>query len=262
VAIAVDVAVGVSGLTYLALSILPCVDVRCPYRTPISQILWYPCHAFLSFAAPFLDRCILGLRELLNQPAQSSGLSVSHHWQYFTYGLEKSIVRRAVETLKDGDRGRVTRLFNQLALGDRKKFLNFAASIPRHKILDLILPVDSVLLRGSLLALLRSSAAGIGERDVNRRSLMVCLHAIHHIVKAPIPDLDLDFMRTHFANTDLMQYLWEDENTAVRVTSRSICALLAKQVVRNPLRGPQLRWLGDVFGQHAPDTTGVATWAG
>ncbi|KAN0118943.1 hypothetical protein V8E52_004715 [Russula decolorans] len=260
VAIAVDVAVGVSALAYLALSILPCVDVRCPYRTPISQLLWYPCHAFLSFAAPFLDRCILGLRELLNQPARSSGLSVSHHWQYFTYGLEKSIVHRAVETLKGGDRGRVTRLFNQLALVDRKKFLRFAASIPRHKILDLILPVDSLLLRGSLLALLRSSAAGIGEADVNRRSLIVCLHAIRHIFKAPIPDSDLDFMRTHFANMDLMEYLWEDNNTAIRVTSRSICALLAKQVVRNPLRGPQLRWLREVFGRDAPETTDVATW--
>jgi hypothetical protein len=121
VAIAVNDAVGVSGLVYLALSILPCLDVRCPYRTPISQILWYPCHAFLSFAAPFLDRCILGLRELLNQPVQSSGLFFSHHWQYFTYGLEKSIVDRAIETLKDGDRGRVTRLFNQLALGSESR---------------------------------------------------------------------------------------------------------------------------------------------
>ena len=260
VAIAVDVAVGVSGLAYLALSILPCVDVRCPYRTPISQILWYPYHAFLSFAVPFLDRCILGLRELFNRPAHSSGLSVSHHWQYFTYGLEKSIVRRAVETLKDGDRGRVTRLFNQLALGDRKKFLKFAASIPRNKILDLILPVDSVLLRGSLLALLRISAPGIGEVDVDERALKVCLHAIHHIVKAPIPDSDLEFMWTHFANTYLMRYLWEDDNKTVRVISRCICALLAKQVVRKPLKEPQLRWLGDVLGQNAPNTTGVAKW--
>ncbi|KAF8487723.1 hypothetical protein F5888DRAFT_1931339, partial [Russula emetica] len=36
VAIAVDVAVGASGLAYITLSILPCLDVRCPYRTPIS----------------------------------------------------------------------------------------------------------------------------------------------------------------------------------------------------------------------------------
>jgi len=50
VAIIVDVAVGVLGLAYIVLSILPCL-VKCPYRTPISKILWYPCHALLPFAA-------------------------------------------------------------------------------------------------------------------------------------------------------------------------------------------------------------------
>jgi hypothetical protein len=268
VAISVDVAVGVSGVAYLALSILPCLDVRCPYRTPISQVLWYSCHAFLSLAAPLLDRCILGLRGLLNQPARSSERSVSNHWQYFTYGLEKSIFYRALTTLRDGDRGRITWLFNQLALGDRHTFLKFAASIPIHKIPDLIPSIDSVSFRESLLVLLRSVAGtrpGLAawlDSDVHKRSLLVCLHAIRQIAKAPIPDADLDFMRTHFANIDLMEDLWEDDNTAIRVTSRSICALLAKQVtkqvVRNPLREPQLRWLEEIIGD-APDTTNVAT---
>ncbi|KAN0120649.1 hypothetical protein V8E52_004476, partial [Russula decolorans] len=40
VAISVDIAVGLLVLAYIALSILPCLDVRCPYRTPISQMLW------------------------------------------------------------------------------------------------------------------------------------------------------------------------------------------------------------------------------
>jgi hypothetical protein len=187
VAIAVDVAVGVSGLAYLALSILPCLDLRCPYRTPISQLLWYPCRAFLSFAAPFLHGCILGLRELLDRPAQSGGLSVSNHWQYFTYGLEKSIFYRAVTTLRDGDRGRVTWLFNQFALGDRPTFLKFAASIPIHKIPELIPSIQSISFRDSLLVLLRSvpgTRPGLVawlESDVHRRSLLVCLHAICHI---------------------------------------------------------------------------------
>ncbi|KAI0275582.1 hypothetical protein BGY98DRAFT_1114318 [Russula aff. rugulosa BPL654] len=118
-AIAVDVAVGVSGLAYLTLSILPCLDVRCPYRTPISQALWYPCHACLSFAALCLHRCILGLHELLDRPVRtrgqviphrwlvSRGFSVSNHWQFLKDGLEESIFIRAVATLRDGDRGRV-----------------------------------------------------------------------------------------------------------------------------------------------------------
>ena len=61
VAINVDVAVGVSGLAYIALNVLPCLDVRRPYRTPITEILWYPRHALLSSAALFLHKSILGL---------------------------------------------------------------------------------------------------------------------------------------------------------------------------------------------------------
>ena len=246
VAIAVDVAVGVSGLAYVALSILPCLDVKCPYRTPISQILWYPCQAFLTFVPRCLHRGILGLQN--NRP-------------YFTQGLEKSIVYHAKETLKVGDRKRVTWLFNRLALGDRLKFLTFAASIPRFQIPDLILPVELdefIALRGPLLVLLRSSVAGMGTVEVNKRSLLVCLHAIWHIAKGPtIPDLG--FMRAHFAN-DLMRELRSNGNAAIRVLSCSICALLAKQVVRNPLRESQLRWLEVVIGYSAPGTTDVATW--
>ena len=256
VALAVDVAVGVSGLAYLALSILPCLDVRCPYRTPISQILWYPCRAFLSFAAPFLRGCTLGLRELLNQPVHSSGLSVSDHWQYLTYGLEKSIVYRAVETLKDGDRGRVTWLFIQLALGDRHTFLKFAASIPIHKIPELIPSIESVSFRESLLVLLRSVAVtrqGVAvwlDSDIHRRSLLVCLHAICHISKAKAPTRpDLDFMRDHFADTGPMRALWNVDDNSIRIASRSICALVARQVIRKRrLKGEDLYWLQEVTG--------------
>ena len=267
VAIAVDVAVGVSGLTYIALSILPCLDVRCPYRTPISKILWYPCHALLSLAALFLHRCILGLHRLLHQPVlscgqrvllrwlQSRGFSVSNHWRFLTDGLEKSIVHRAVETLKDGDRGRVTWIFNQLALGDKLKFLKFAARIPRHKIPDLIPPIGSITFRESLSVLLRSCAASRftagGDENV-QLSLLLCLHAIHHIVKAkaPIQVPDLDFMRTHFANTGLMRSLLDDIGDTIRITSRSICALVARQVIRKQrLNGAVLSWLQKVTGE-------------
>jgi hypothetical protein len=51
VAIAVDVAVGVSGLVYMAMSLLPLLDFKCPYRTPITYLFWYSWHASLSFAA-------------------------------------------------------------------------------------------------------------------------------------------------------------------------------------------------------------------
>jgi Family of unknown function (DUF6535) len=114
VAIAVDVAVGLSGLAYIAMSILPCLDLRCPYRTPISQMLWYPCHIFLSFVAICLQGCVRRLqgRDLVLSRGPrwlaSHRFAASNHGRYFTDGLEKSIVYRAVQMLKDGDRRRVT----------------------------------------------------------------------------------------------------------------------------------------------------------
>ena len=257
VAIAVDVAVGLSGLAYTAMSILPCLDVRCPYRTPISNILWYPYHAFLSLAAFCLHNCIRGLQRLVlsrGKPLRWIASRASDHRQYFANGLEKSIVYRAVQKLKDGDCRRVNWLFNQLALGDRSKFLKFTASIPRHQVPDLILrflptKLDSITLK-SLLALLQNCVLGafhLADEDVRRRSLLVCLHAIYHIAKAPtLPDLD--FMRAHLGNTDYMGILLRDNDSFIRTISRSIYALVAQKVVRKDQLGEaDLRWLQHVI---------------
>ncbi|KAN0118888.1 hypothetical protein V8E52_004660 [Russula decolorans] len=267
VAIAVDVAAGVSGLAYIALNILPCLDVKCPYRTLISEILWYPCHALLSFGALCFHRCLRGLGRLLKRPVLprgqrvllrwlwSRGFSVSNHWRFLTYGLEMSIILRAVETLRHEDRGMVSWLFSRLVLGDKDKFLKFAASIPRYKIPDLIQPTYSVSLGESLLFHLRSCVASryaaLPDENVHERSLLVCLHAIRHIVKGEArPTTDLDSMRTHFANTSLMRSLWRDTDDFIRITSRSICALVARQVVRKQrLEGVDLSWLQEVTGE-------------
>ena len=273
VAIAVDVAVGVSVLVYMVLSIIPCIDVTCPYRTPISKILWYPCHALLSLAALCLHIGFLGLHRLLKRPALSPeqgvllrwlwsrGFSVKNHWQFLTDGLQKSIVFRAVETLRDDGR-RVTWLFNRLSLGDKDKFFKFASSIPRSRIPDLFQPIGSFFsedLGESLLVLLRSCVASrytVGPNaDVHERSLLVCLHAIRHTVKANAPTItDLNFMQAHVANTGLMQSLWDDFDDSIRLTSCSICALVARQVVRKRrLKNADLSWLRDVTGE-SPNT--------
>ena len=144
VAIAVEGAVGLSGSAYITMSILPCLDMRCPYRTPISKMLWYPCHAFLSFTAVFLYICTWVLQGFMalsrgQRWLESFRSTASDHRQYFKDGLEKSIVFRAVQMLKDKDQRRIIWMFNRLALGDRSKFLKLAASIPRHRIQDLIL---------------------------------------------------------------------------------------------------------------------------
>ena len=273
VAIAVDVAVGIFGVPYTVITALPCLDIRCPYRTPISFILWYPLHASLSFVARGLhwfleqvDECldsldsptwccsILRRQRILDWKNSFDG-AAQKHWQYFIGSFEKSIVQSAKNPLENGDRKIITWLFSQLALYDISKLRKLAANIPRNRVRGLIPFIESgkVVLREPLLALLRScvtdTPAAEPDRDVHKRSLLVCLDAIHHVAKSPdIPGLN--FIRANFAHIDLMQALWNDNDTTIRVTSRSICALLAKQVVRQrPRLGEaQIVWLRAVTG--------------
>jgi hypothetical protein len=271
VAIAVEVAVGVLGVAYIALSILPCFDVRCPYRTPMSYFLWYPTHAILSFAVVCLRWLVVLLHGCLAEPSWDEPLTLtqrilfrwlySHEeavktdWRYIMDGLGKVIINSAINAQGE-DRRIVTRLFNLLAaLRDENKLRRLAASIPRDRVLDLI-PCDEsgrIVFQEPLRILLKSCAAGTGvagpDEEVRRRSLLVCLDAIHSIVKDPsIPDLN--YVRANFANIDLMRALWDESDTAIRLASRSICALLAKQVIREQfLEVPQLRWLQEVTGE-------------
>ena len=270
VAIAVDVSVGVFAAAYIVLSILPCLDVACPYRTPMSYILWYPLHAILSFAALCMCWLVDRLYECLVQHAsndedmtyrrrtlvdwlESREKAARTHWRYFKDGLGESIINHATKMEGDGDRKIVARMFNLLAPGDKSKFLKLVASIPREKVLELIPLIESgrIVFQESLLILLRTCTAGAHitglDEDVRKRSLLVCLDAVHHIAKAPsVPDLDSFLAK--FADISLMRALWGDDDTAISVTSRSICALLAKKLVRvsATLEVSQQIWLHDI----------------
>ena len=87
------------------------------------------------------------------------------------------------------------------------------------------------------------------NEDARKRSLAVCLDAIYHIAK--MPDIhELYFVRANFANIGIMKTLWCDVDTAIRVKSRSICALIARRVGRRELLNEEeLRWLQDVIGE-------------
>jgi hypothetical protein len=70
------------------------------------------------------------------------------------------------------------------------------------------------------------------------------------LVVPPLPEYLLSNVRIHFANIGLMRALWADTNPAIRVTARSVCALLAKRLVRkDPLEQPELAWLGNVIAK-------------
>jgi hypothetical protein len=176
------------------------------------------------------------------------------HWQYVIDGLGKSIVDSA-KGLEDGDHKIIAWLFSQFAMYDKNKLLVFAASIPRHKVVDFIPPIKSgkIVLRKPLLALLRSctynmDAGGPGE-DVRKNAFLVYLTAVHYIAKAPsIPDLNL--VRSEFADISLMRVLWNDRDDSIRIISRSICALVARQVFRKRrIEEADLSWLQEITGE-------------
>jgi hypothetical protein len=111
---------------------------------------------------------------------------------------------------------------------------------------------EKIGLRNPLLVLFRSCEAGASttgpDEDARKRSLLLCLDTIHDISKSPeIPELN--FVRANFANIGHMRTSWEDSDTAIRITSRSICALIARQVGRRDLEEAELRWLQDVTGE-------------
>jgi hypothetical protein len=57
VAIAVDVAIGFFVLAYTTLTIFPILDIKSPYRTPVSYILWY----LYLYVIIFTARCLRSL---------------------------------------------------------------------------------------------------------------------------------------------------------------------------------------------------------
>jgi hypothetical protein len=138
--------------------------------------------------------------------------------------------------------------------------------MPREEMIDSMSPpIESrkIVFREPLLSVLRCCAVDAREvgldEDVRQRSLIVCLDAVHHVVKAFIsPSGDpvrgmrslVDDTRSNFAEINLMQNLWADADAAVRVTSRSICALLARLLMRrNWFEAMELGWLRDVTGE-------------
>jgi hypothetical protein len=275
VAIALDVAVGISGLLYMAMSLLPLLDPKCPYSTPITYISRYLWLMFLTFAkrlpgcsclCPCACACLdssdgagLGEQDIHHAGSSSNPLqkAVKKQMRYLTDGFRKSVVNDATNPLEDEDRKTITWLFKQLSEspGDKSKLLVFAASIPRHKVIDLIPPIKSgkIVLRQPLLTLHRSCtddpSAGDPGEDVRKSALLVCLTAVNHIAKASsIPDLN--FVRGEFADTSRMRRLWNDSNNSIRITSRSICALVARQVLRKRrIKDADLTWLEEVTGE-------------
>jgi hypothetical protein len=282
VAIVVSISVGVFAVMYLALTVLPYFLDKCLYRTPMSGLFWYPWHASLFFASFCLHRVVHGIHSCLIPYNLGQGEDITptqgklynwlkiyegaykKHGGRLKSGFRNSIIQEALRAPVDVDRDALTRLFSQLALADRSELLKFVASIPRDQFVHIMTPpIDSgkIVFRGPLLTIrncvVDTSAAGLDDNK-HKSCLLVWLAAVHHIAKEffvpnRVPEIELgpllDDVRINFANVGRMQALWAHGDTAIRVISRSICALLAKCLLKN--RQPdatELLWLEAVIG--------------
>jgi len=283
VAIAVSVAVGAFAVIYFTLTILPYFDHKCPYRTPISDLAWYPWKACLSlttvclyWVVGWVHSCLIP--DNLGQGEDMTQIQVKlvnwleiwegayrKHWSRLKNGFEGSIIQGALDAPVDVDRDALTRLFSLFALADRSEFLTFMANIPRDEIVRIMTPPfesGKIIFREPLLALIESCAVDPNAHrlDENKRKkcLTVWLAAVLHITKAffvpnQVPETELgnllDDVLINFADSRRMKAMCADADTAIRFTSRTICALLAKWLLQNGrLYVEELRWLETVTG--------------
>jgi hypothetical protein len=278
VAIVLSTFVGITGMAYFTLSILPCLYRNCPYGTPVSSILWCLWHASAFFATFCLRWILRRFHALLipyNQGDIESGKqrkltrwldtvdnSLDKHRKYIKDGFRFSIIQGALEAPVAVDVKAHAWLLELPAMAEKSKIQDFVVNTPGDMLAQLMSgPIESrrIVFRDHLLALLRSCAPHTAELDeyVRRRRLLVCLDAILRIVKASsdphgvsLSVSVLNDIRINFANVHLMRPLWADMEPHIRIISRSICALLARHLVRKqPLEESELAWLQEVMGQ-------------
>ena len=276
VAIVVLIAVGLFGLAYFAVTILPCLDRSCPYRTPMSSLWWYIWHTSLSRVARFLHFILRQLhaclvpsnlgditsrrQRILNQWLHTIEYFAKKHGKRLKHGFRGTVVEYARVESQDVDVEALTWLFQLPALTEKSKIQKFVASLPGETIIQLLsksFQDGKVSFRHHLSTLLRSCTPGTVssglDENTRRHRLSVCLNAIHHIAKAPIASPSsrlLNDMRLHFANIALMRPLWDDGDPAIRITARSICALFARKLLRQrQLEEGELSWLEVVMAK-------------
>lgn len=184
------------------------------------------------------------------------------HGKRLKAGFRETIVQRALKEADDQDVKALGWWLQLPALAGENKAQDFFACIPEKTLVQLMLyPTepgerDS---RGYLHTLLRSCEPGSLAVELNENErktrLLVCLRAIYRITHAFVnqnSDVNVNFVRRNFANMCLMRAMWADSNIGIRVTSRSICALLARCILRKPwFEEPEPSWLQDVIGEQS-----------
>jgi hypothetical protein len=182
------------------------------------------------------------------------------YWARLKDGFEKSIIRGALDAPVGVDRAALIRLFGELTLVSKNELVKFVASIPKDEIVRIMTPpTDSgeIVLKDNLTfirdCVIDTTAEGLDENK-RKSCLLVWLNAFHHIVmvfiNGNVPEKLLKDVRTTFADINHMRSMWAHSDAAIRVTSLSSCALLAKCLLQNQgrINPTDLRWLMAVTG--------------
>jgi Family of unknown function (DUF6535) len=279
VAIIVSISVGIFVVAYVTLTILPYINHSCPYRTPMSNIWWYTSHVFLFSVSFCFHRLFRRLHDWLVRPSLGgvdstiqhilvSGLnnfrrSVEKHRQRLKDGFRGTIVKVHLRPSDDLDREALTWWLKHPALADESNAQDFLACLPKKTVVELIRDPDrKLILSEHLLTLLRSCGPGllaVGLDENERRTrLLVYLRTIYFIIRDFVnhsfadqySDDVVNFVRSKFAEISHMQAMWTDSDVGIRVTSRSICALMARCLLRRRLpEASDLAWLKYVIGE-------------
>jgi len=278
IAIVLTVAVGVIGALYLALTILPSTDDVCPYFTPMSDLWWYLQHT-ISSAAVSGCHWIVNLNQICNRsvpdlgarPGRLSNLSeslkdiIERNRLHLKVGLRGNIFRHAKTAPVDVDLSTLTWLLQRPIMGEKGKLQTFINSIPPQILVQLssldALPSGKKTIRAHLLNLFQGCLGNKDKLEETELSqcLQICLDAFYQIVKPSSlpgkdPEMVLQFVWSNFKDLDPVRKLWDDNDPAIRIFSRAICAHLSRNILRKskPTK-PEQSWLREFVGRKPED---------
>ncbi|KAF8269479.1 hypothetical protein EI94DRAFT_1799154 [Lactarius quietus] len=276
VAIIISISVGIFSIAYIALTILPCIYLNCPYRTPFSNLSWSVWHTVM--------RHIMALILWVEAMFHASGHLIQWRKKFERHTQEhdlrrKSGLRRSVANgAQSAPECQELQAFNWFlqvpALSEDSTFQDFVSTLTDDAIQKMLQPSNSQSstsfgsrLHDLLWTCLPDTTGLTG--DARRHRLLTCLDAIYRGFRAYNVDESNesipDNIRVNFAELGVMRALWSDEDTAVRVRARCICALLARRTLRDiggptPRRYPtdaDISWLEAVFGESGPSSNDI-----
>lgn len=274
IAIVVTVAVVLVGISYAVLTILPINDDVCPYFTPMSDLWWYMQYGAISAAASGCRLVVEWLRNRSGPNLDGRPTSRFSKWsEKLKVKIEKSKLR-----LKDGLRGKIfehaksapvdvdletlTWLLQRPVMGEKGKLQEFIDSIPPQILVQLSsfeTESGKKTIREHLYNLFQGCIGSKDKSEETERTKQICLDAFYQIVKPSSLPKDsegiLQFVWLNLRQVNSVKTLWDDNDPAIRIFSRSICAHLSRNILRKKSNTLEKKWLKAFVGekQEYPD---------